>query len=119
MHGSTRKWLTIKIASGALIPFMFWFIINFVSIFQEDYFTLIAFFSDQFMRLFFSIFLIIAFFFFSLTISEIFEDYVSDEKIKNVANKTLYLFAIIIPLITIFGSFIFAILIYLFGRNII
>ena len=101
MDTSTKKWLFIKYSSVVLIPLKIWFIINFVSIFQEDYFTLIAFFSGQFMRLFFSIFLIIAFFFFSLTISEIFEDYVSDEKIKNVANKTLYLFAIIIPLITI------------------
>ena len=101
MNTSTKKWLFIKYSSVILIPLKIWFIINFVSIFQEDYFTLIAFFSDQFMRLFFSIFLIIAFFFFSLTISEIFEDYVSDEKIKNVANKFLYLFAIIIPLITI------------------
>mgnify|MGYP001389820738 FL=1 len=101
MDTSTKKWLFIKYSSVILIPLKIWFIINFVSIFQEDYFTLIAFFSDQFMRLFFSIFLIIAFFFFSLTISEIFEDYVSDEKIKNVANKFLYLFAIIIPLITI------------------
>ena len=101
MDTSTKKWLFIKYSSVILIPLKIWFIINFVSIFQEDYFTLIAFFSDQLMRLFFSIFLIIAFFFFSLTISEIFEDYVSDEKIKNVANKFLYLFAIIIPLITI------------------
>ena len=101
MDTSTKKWLFIKYSSVILIPLKIWFIINFVSIFQEDYFTLIAFFSDQFMRLFFSIFLIIAFFFFSLTISEIFGDYVSDEKIKNVANKFLYLFAIIIPLITI------------------
>ena len=87
MDTSTKKWLFIKYSSVILIPLKIWLIINFVSIFQEDYFTLIAFFSDQLNRLFFSIFLIIAFFFFSLTISEIFEDYVSDEKIKNVANK--------------------------------
>jgi succinate dehydrogenase / fumarate reductase membrane anchor subunit len=36
-----------------------------------------------------------------LTITEIFEDYIHDEKIKNVANKALYIFAIIMPLITI------------------
>jgi succinate dehydrogenase / fumarate reductase membrane anchor subunit len=36
-----------------------------------------------------------------LTINEIFEDYIHNEKIKNVANKVLYIFAIVIPLITI------------------
>ena len=43
----------------------------------------------------------VAYFFSALTISEIFEDYMENEKIKNVANKLLYLFAIIIPIITI------------------
>ena len=32
---------------------------------------------------------------------EIFEDYILDEKIKNFANKTLNIFAIIIPLFAI------------------
>jgi succinate dehydrogenase / fumarate reductase membrane anchor subunit len=45
--------------------------------------------------------LIIAFLHSTLSISEIFEDYIYDKKIKNVANKTLKIFAIIIPLITI------------------
>jgi succinate dehydrogenase / fumarate reductase membrane anchor subunit len=47
------------------------------------------------------LFLIAAFSFFSLTISEVFEDYIKNEKIKNVATKMLYVFAIVIPLITI------------------
>ena len=34
--------------------------------------------------------------------TEIHEDYIHDGKIKNVANKILYLFAIIIPLINTF-----------------
>jgi len=54
----------------------------------------------------FSVFIVIAFFFSALTISEIFEDYLHDEKIKNVANKALYLFAITIPLITILSIYI-------------
>ena len=53
----------------------------------------------------FSIFIIIAFFFSALTISEIFEDYLHDEKIKNVANKALNLFAILIPLLTILSIY--------------
>ena len=45
--------------------------------------------------------MIVAFFYSSLSISEIFEDYIHDEKIKNVATKALTIFAIIIPLITV------------------
>ena len=35
------------------------------------------------------------------SISEVFEDYIDDEKIKNAAIKTLNIVAIFIPLITI------------------
>jgi len=49
--------------------------------------------------------MIVAFFYSSLSISEIFEDYIHDEKIKNIANKALYILSIIIPLITIMVLF--------------
>ena len=101
MHGSTRKWLTIKVASGILIPFMFWFIINFVSIFDSNHSQLIEFFSQTITKVLFSLFLIAAFTFFLLTISEIFEDYIGKEKLKGVANKLTFFFGIVIPLLTI------------------
>ena len=49
--------------------------------------------------------MIVAFFYSSLSISEIFEDYIHDEKIKNIANKTVYLLSIIIPFLTIIAIF--------------
>ena len=105
MHTSTKKWLFTKISSLILIPLMIWFLINFVSIYDKDYSEILKFFSNQPSKILFSVFIVIAFFFSALTISEIFEDYLHDEKIKNVANKALYLFAIIIPLLTILGIY--------------
>ena len=105
MHVSTKKWLFTKISSFLLIPFMIWFIVNFISIYENDYQSVVLFFAEQPTRILFSIFIVIAFFFSALTISEIFEDYLSNERIKNVANKALYLFAIIIPVITIIGIY--------------
>ena len=105
MHVSTKKWLFTKISSLVLIPFMIWFILNFVSIYENDYQTVLLFFSKQPSKILFSIFIIIAFFFSALTVSEIFEDYIKDQKIKNVANKVLNIFAIIMPLITITGIY--------------
>ena len=101
MNTSTKKWLFTKISSLILIPLMVWFLINFVSIYDKSYSELLTFFSEQPTKILFSIFVVIAFFFSALSISEIFEDYLSDEKIKNVANKSLFLFAIIVPLLTI------------------
>ena len=105
MHASTKKWLFTKISSFILLPLMVWFIINFVSIYNENHSEVALFFTQQPSKVLFSIFIIIAFFFSTLTVSEIFEDYIRDEKIKNVANKILNIFAIIVPLITILGIF--------------
>ena len=105
MHASTKKWLFTKISSFILIPFMIWFIMNFVSIYENDYQSVVLFFAQQPTRILFSIFIVIAFFFSALTISEIFEDYIKDQIIKNVANKLLNIFAIILPLITITGIY--------------
>jgi succinate dehydrogenase / fumarate reductase membrane anchor subunit len=84
---------------------MVWFIINFVSIYDENHSEVVLFFTQLSSKIIFSIFIVFAFFFSALTISEIFEDYIQNEKTKNVANKLLNLFAIIIPLITIIGIF--------------
>ena len=84
---------------------MIWFTINLVSIYQADYKEVIIFFTQQPSKILFSFFVVFAYFFSALTISEIFEDYINDEKIKNVANKLLYIFAILIPLLTIIGIY--------------
>ena len=105
MHTSTKKWLFTKISSLILIPLMIWFIISFLSIYDKDYSEITNFFSNQPSRILFSVFIVIAFFFSALTISEIFEDYLQNNKIKYVANKALYFFAILVPLLTILGIY--------------
>ena len=105
MHTSTKKWLFLKFSSLILIPLMIWFIINLVSIYDLDYVEVVNFFTKQPSKILFSIFIVVSYFFSALTISEIFEDYIQNKKIKNVANKMLYIFAIMIPLLTIIGVF--------------
>ena len=101
MHYSTKKWIFTKIFSLILIPFMIWFLISFVSIYDKGYLEIIEFFSSKVSKVLFSLLVVTAFFFYTLTISEIFEDYLHDEQTKNVANKVLNLFAIIVPILTI------------------
>ena len=103
MNNSTKKWLFTKSSSLVLLPMMVWFIVNFVKIYDNDYQQIVIFFSSPISKLLFSVFVVIAYFFSALTISEIFEDYIRNDKIKNVANKLLYIFAIIIPVLTIVG----------------
>ena len=101
MHYSTKKWIFTKISSLILIPLMIWFLISFVSIYDKGYLEIIEFFSNKVSKVLFSLLVVTAFFFYTLTISEIFEDYLHDEQTKNVANKVLNLFAIVVTILTI------------------
>ena len=101
MHYSTKKWIFTKISSLILIPFMIWFLISFVSIYDKGYLEIIDFFSSKSIQSIIFTTSCYCIFFYTLTISEIFEDYLHDDKTKNVANKVLNLFAIVVPILTI------------------
>ena len=102
MINATKKWIFLKISSAILVPLMLWFLFNLVSIYDKTYEEVLLFFTSQPSKLLFSFFIIFAYFFSSLSISEVFEDYIEGDKLKNVANRLLYLFAIIISILTIF-----------------
>jgi succinate dehydrogenase / fumarate reductase membrane anchor subunit len=101
MINATKKWVFLKISGVILIPLMLWFIFNLITIYDQEYKDVVNFFTNSLSRFLFSIFIINAFFFSALSISEVFEDYIENNKIKNVANKLLYTSAVVIPLITI------------------
>jgi len=101
MNIVTKKWVFLKISSLILIPLMIWFIINFISIYDQSYSEVVRFFTNPINKLLFSFFIIFAYFFSALSISEVFEDYITDHTIKNVANRLLFVSAIVIPLLTI------------------
>ena len=105
MNFVTKKWLFMKISSAILVPLMIWFILNLVSIFDKDYIEIVNFFTTQPSKILVSLTKVFAYFFSALSISEVFEDSIQDEKIKNAANKMLNIFAIIVPLITIIVIF--------------
>ena len=105
MIKAARKWLTIKISSGLLIPFMVWFIINLVPVFDANN-SQLAFFSPSVLtKILMSIFLILSFTFYTLTISEVFEDYIGSQKLKNAANRLLVLFSIVMTLLFLINLF--------------
>ncbi len=101
MINATKKWIFLKISSAILVPLMAWFLFNLVSFYDKDYNEVLLFFTNQPTKFLFSLFIIFAYFYSALSISEVFEDYIEHEKLKNVANKLLYLFAIIIPISTL------------------
>ena len=101
MINATKKWLFLKISSVILAPLMAWFLFNLVSFYDKSFDEVLLFFTSQTTKFLFSLFIIFAYFYSALSITEVFEDYINNEKLKNVANKLLYFFAIIIPISTL------------------
>jgi succinate dehydrogenase / fumarate reductase membrane anchor subunit len=101
MISATKKWIFLKISAAILVPLMSWFVLSLIAIYDQDYIIIVNFFSNSLSKFLFSMFIINAYFFSALSISEVFEDYIANDKIKNVANKLLYASAVVIPLITI------------------
>ena len=101
MIKATKKWIFLKISGAILVPLMLWFILNLIAIYDQGYNEVMIFFTNTMSKFLFSIFIINAYFFSALNISEVFEDYIHNNKIKNVANKLLYVSAVAIPIITI------------------
>ena len=105
MIRATKKWLSIKITSGILIPFMVWFILNLVGILDANSSQFVLFLESFPTKIIFTLFLIFASTFYTLTISEVFEDYISNFKLKNAANRLLVFFSIIVTFILIIFLF--------------
>tara|TARA_S200000501_G_scaffold98656_1_gene91976 strand:+ start:87 stop:416 length:330 start_codon:yes stop_codon:yes gene_type:complete len=105
MINATKKWIFLKVSSVVLVPLMLWFLFNLVSFYDKSYEEVLLFFTVQPTKFIFSLFIIFAYFYSALSISEVFEDYIENEKLKNVANKLLYLSAIVIPISTLFILF--------------
>ena len=101
MINATKKWIFLKVSGAVLVPLMLWFILNFINIYDQDYLVIVNFFKNPVSNFLFGVFIINAYFFSALSISEVFEDYIKNNKIKNVANTVLYVSAVVIPLITI------------------
>ena len=97
----SRKWILQKISALMVAPLIIWFLISLISLSTGDYNSVVNFFNKPLFLFLTIILLVTGFFHAKIGLSEIFEDYIHDEKIKNVANKGLYIFAIVIPLITI------------------
>ena len=101
MMNATKKWIFLKISSAILVLLMVWFLFNLVSFYDKNYDEVLLFFVSQPTKFLFSLFVIFAYFYSALSISEVFEDYIGNKKLKDFANKLLYLFAIIIPISTL------------------
>jgi len=98
----TRKWILHRISAIILAPLYVWLYFSLISLSTKNYLEATYFFKNPLFETLTIIVFFVGFFHAKISLNEIFEDYIHDKKIKNVANLSTLLLSIIVPLITMF-----------------
>ena len=98
MNG-TRKWILHRISAIILAPLYVWLYFSLISLSTKNYSEAIYFFKNPLFGILTIIVFFVGFFHVKISLEEIFEDYIHNQKIKNVANLLVSILSIIIPVI--------------------
>ena len=104
----TRKWILHRISAIILAPLYVWLYFSLVSLSTKNYSEAIYFFKNPLFGILTIIVFFVGFFHAKISLGEIFEDYIHNKKIKNVANLLVTILSIITP-VTILILFIYKI----------
>ena len=104
----TRKWILHRISAIILAPLYVWLYFSLVSLSTKNYSEAIYFFKNTSFGILAIIVFFVGFFHAKISLGEIFEDYIHNKKIKNVANLLVTILSIITP-VTILILFIYKI----------
>ena len=95
----TRKWVLHRISGIILAPLYVWLFFSLIVLSTKNYLEAIYFFKNPLFEILTIIVFFVAFFHAKISLSEIFEDYIHNKKIKDVANILALISSIIIPII--------------------
>ena len=95
----TRKWILHRISAIILAPLYVWLYFSLISLSTKNYSEAIYFFQDQLFGILTIMVFFVGFFHAKISLSEIFEDYIHNKKIKDVANLLVLILSIIISVI--------------------
>ena len=99
LMNETRKWILHRVSAIILAPIFIWFYFSFISLSEKNYQETIYFFENPLSKILTIILFFIGFFHAKISLNEIFEDYIHNKKIKDVANILALILSIIIPII--------------------
>ena len=104
----TRKWILHRVSAIILAPLYVWLLFSLISLSTKNYSEAIYFFKNPLFEILTITLFFVGFFHAKISLSEIFEDYIHNQKIKNVANLLVTILSIIIS-VTILILFIYKI----------
>tara|TARA_B100001123_G_C14736963_1_gene799331 strand:+ start:97 stop:420 length:324 start_codon:yes stop_codon:yes gene_type:complete len=97
--GETRKWIFHRVSAVILAPLYVWFYFSLISLSLKNYSEAIYFFKDPLFASLTIMVFFVGFFHAKISLNEIFEDYIHNQKIKDVANILTLISSIVIPVI--------------------
>ena len=95
----TRKWILHRISAVILAPLYVWFYFSLILLSTKNYSEAIYFLENPIFKILTIIVFFVGFFHVKISLNEIFEDYIHNKKIKDVANILALISSIIIPII--------------------
>jgi len=95
----TRKWIFHRISAVITAPLFVWLYFSLISLSTKNYQDAIYFFENSLFKILVIVLFFVGFFHAKISLSEIFEDYIHNAKIKDVANILALILSIIIPVI--------------------
>ena len=95
----TRKWILHRISAIILAPLYVWLYFSLISLSTKNYSEAIYFFKNPLFEILTIMVFFVGFFHAKISLNEIFEDYIHNKKIKDVANILALISSIIIPII--------------------
>ena len=95
----TRKWVLHRISAIILAPIYIWLYFSLISLSTKNYSEAVYFFENPLFKILTIMVFFVGFFHAKISLGEIFEDYIHNQKIKDVANLLVSIFSIIIPII--------------------
>ena len=95
----TRKWILHRLTAIILAPLYIWLYFSLIILSTKNYSESIYFFENKLFGILTIIVFFVGFFHAKISLGEIFEDYIHNKKIKNVANILVSILSIIIPVI--------------------
>ena len=95
----TRKWILHRLTAIILAPLYVWLYFSLVSLSTKSYSEATYFFENPLFKILTVMIFFVGFFHAKISLGEIFEDYIHDQKIKDVANILALILSIIIPVI--------------------
>jgi succinate dehydrogenase / fumarate reductase membrane anchor subunit len=94
-----RKWIFHRISAIIVAPLFVWLFFSLISLSTKNYLEAIYFTENLLFRILAIALFFIGFFHAKISLNEIFEDYINNKKIKDVANILALILSIIIPVI--------------------